>query len=390
MKVVILSCGSVAGRVADRAAAFPEIDELVVADIDEAAARDLAARTGARAEVFDATDPASLAKVLEGADVVFNGVGPFYRFALPIIDAAVDAGAHYIDICDEFDVAEALVTQSRYDERARAAGVTVLTGCGSAPGTTNLMARMACDRLDRADAVHVVLGLPFVANLGATILEHMFHSLSGEVTQFLDGEYRKVPAWADKRTFTLLPPLGNREFGYFGHAEPLTLPKFVPGLKEATSRFTWWQEEGNAIYRNLGALGLLSPERGDGMPMSPQAYTARHFCSAEGEAAVQIDVSGDPLIAVFHVRAEGEIDGAPAVVTVESHTDMAELDLADGADTTAIPAAAFLHRLIKGEVDRTGVLAPEACFDPEPFLREVLPQLGNTLTMRIEQTDPMV
>src|SRR5690606_4107108 len=208
VKVAILGCSSVTSRVAQSAAAFDGIDDLLVADLDADRAKSLGEAVGARHARFDATDPESVAAVVAGTDVVFNGVGPFYRFALPIIDAAIDAGAHYIDICDEYDVAEALVTDPVYDERAKAADVTVLTSCGSAPGMTNLMARWACDELDRADAVHVVMGLPFIPNLGPTILEHMFHSLSGEVTQFLGGEYRKVPAWGDPRTFELLAPYG--------------------------------------------------------------------------------------------------------------------------------------------------------------------------------------
>ncbi|MEU0936304.1 MULTISPECIES: saccharopine dehydrogenase NADP-binding domain-containing protein [unclassified Embleya] len=387
MKIVILSSGAVASRVAKRAVAFPGVDDLVVADLDAERAQALADRIGARAAQFDATDPDSVTAVVSGADVVFNGVGPFYRFALPIVDATIRAGANYIDICDEYDVAEALVTDPRYDERAKAAGVTVLTGCGVAPGTTNLMARWACDGLDRADAVHVVMGLPFVANLGPTILEHMFHSLSGDVTQYLDGEYRKVPAWSNPRQFQLLAPYGPRDFGYFGHAEPITLPRFIPGLKEATSGFTWWQQAGNDIYKTLGDLGLMSAERGE-LPMSPQAYIARYFSSTEGEQAVQTDVSDAPIGAVFHIRAEGEKDGAPASVSIETHSDMSDPDNDDSAaDITAIPAAAFLRRLVAGEIDRTGVLAPEGCVDPEPFLREVLPQLGITMYRTENRTE---
>lgn len=385
MKVAILGCGSVTSRVAQSAAAFDGIDDLLVADLDADRAKSLGEAVGARHARFDATDPESVAAVVAGTDVVFNGVGPFYRFALPIIDAAIDAGAHYIDICDEYDVAEALVTDPVYDERAKAADVTVLTSCGSAPGMTNLMARWACDELDRADAVHVVMGLPFIPNLGPTILEHMFHSLSGEVTQFLGGEYRKVPAWGDPRTFELLAPYGLREFGYFGHAEPLTLPRFIPGLKEATCRFTWWQSEGNDIYRRFAELGLMSSERG-GLPLSPQSFLARHFCTPEGERAVGVDISADPIGAAFHIRAEGEKDGAAASAVIEMHHDMTKRFLKDKGDMTAIPAAAFLRRLVDGEIDRTGVLAPEACVDPQPFLHEVAPQLGVDLYRTVSQT----
>ncbi|MEU5995085.1 saccharopine dehydrogenase NADP-binding domain-containing protein [Spirillospora sp. NPDC047418] len=78
MKVAILGCGSVASRVARSAAAFDGIGDLVVADIDPARARALGEAIGAGHARFDAADPESLAAVVAGADVVFNGVGPFY------------------------------------------------------------------------------------------------------------------------------------------------------------------------------------------------------------------------------------------------------------------------------------------------------------------------
>ena len=35
--------------------------------------------------------------------VVMNTVGPFFRFGVPILTAAIDAGTDYIDVCDDWE-----------------------------------------------------------------------------------------------------------------------------------------------------------------------------------------------------------------------------------------------------------------------------------------------
>ncbi len=130
MKIAILSCGAVAGDVARRVAAGGGIDEMVVADLDEQLAQDLTrdlakelSETGSSAKVsaaqFDAADPDSVAVVLRGADIVFNGVGPYYGFGQTVAEQAIAAGAHYVDVCDEYDTTQALVTTPRSTRQPR-------------------------------------------------------------------------------------------------------------------------------------------------------------------------------------------------------------------------------------------------------------------------------
>ncbi|MEO7078292.1 MAG: saccharopine dehydrogenase NADP-binding domain-containing protein, partial [Rhodococcus sp. (in: high G+C Gram-positive bacteria)] len=199
MKVVILSAGSVGGEVARELAKSGVVDEMVVADRDESLAVEVVADVQSEsmtavAAGFDAADTASIDAVIAGADVVFNAVGPFYRFGMNIVRAAVAARAHYVDVCDEFDVTQKLINNSELDEEARAADLTVLTGMGSSPGVTNLAARWAVDELTSAHTVNVVIGVPYRVDLGYTLNDHMLHSMSGNVSQYLDGAERDVPA----------------------------------------------------------------------------------------------------------------------------------------------------------------------------------------------------
>lgn len=393
MKLVVLSAGSVAGDVAARLAAGGGFDEMVVADLDADLATALAARIGSpkvRAARFDAADPASIAAVLHGADIVFNGVGPYYRFGHAVIEQALAAGAHYVDICDEFDVTHELVTNEALDRQARDKGLTVLTSMGAAPGLTNLAARWAVDQLDRAEVIHIAMGLPLIVNLGPTINEHMLHSLDGEVTQFIDGQYRKVPAWGEPRRFSLLPPFdrGEYEFGYFGHAESVSLPRYIPGLREVTTRFTWFQPEGNTLYQDLVRLGMTGTDA-EGLPMTPRRFVALLMASTAGQDAMGVALGDHPAGNVFHIEAHGELDGAATTVVVEGHVMFGRTRVS-GASLTAIPAAAGVRQLMDGTITRRGVVAPEACIDPEPFLRAAYAESGVALYHRTIRTERLV
>src|SRR5690554_7489372 len=55
----------------------------------------------------DINQPQQLDAALDGVQLVFNAVGPFYRSALPVVEAALRNRVDYIDINDDHDVAEA-------------------------------------------------------------------------------------------------------------------------------------------------------------------------------------------------------------------------------------------------------------------------------------------
>lgn len=75
-----------------------------------------------------ATDPASLRAMAASARVVITTVGPYVKLGEPLVDACVTEGTDYVDITGEpVFVSRILAT---YGERARAAGVRIVSCCG--------------------------------------------------------------------------------------------------------------------------------------------------------------------------------------------------------------------------------------------------------------------
>src|SRR5690606_4390689 len=123
---------------------------ILVADLDEDRARLVAGEIGPAAETvrLDATDPDAMRDAFADCDVFLNTTGPFARFGTPILRPALDAGCDYLDIDDDW---QSTVEALEFDERARAEGRHVVIGLGASPGTTNVCARLAVDRLDTVD-----------------------------------------------------------------------------------------------------------------------------------------------------------------------------------------------------------------------------------------------
>ena len=76
---------------------------------------------------FNLDDAAGIAAALKDIDVVLHCAGPFSRTALPMFEACLGTGTHYVDITGEIAVCEALAAR---DAEAREAGIMVLPAAG--------------------------------------------------------------------------------------------------------------------------------------------------------------------------------------------------------------------------------------------------------------------
>jgi saccharopine dehydrogenase (NAD+, L-lysine-forming) len=96
---------------------------------------------------FDLSDPATIARGLEGIDVVAHCAGPFSGTSRPMVDACLVTGTHYLDITGEIDVLEAVLAR---DREAREAEVALLPGSGFDVVPTDCLAAMLASALPGA------------------------------------------------------------------------------------------------------------------------------------------------------------------------------------------------------------------------------------------------
>ena len=130
----------------------------ILAGRDVARLEQLAGRHGGL-EVRRASveEPESLARALGGAAAVINCAGPFASTAEPLIEAALAARVHYLDVAAEVEVAA--TTLGRSADRAREAGVVVLPSVAFYGGLGDLLATAALRGGSGADELSIAYGL---------------------------------------------------------------------------------------------------------------------------------------------------------------------------------------------------------------------------------------
>jgi short subunit dehydrogenase-like uncharacterized protein len=122
--VVVLGATGYTGRLIAREAAGAGVPTVLAArDADRLAA--VAAETGLETtRLVDVTDRSSLDGLICRGDAVVNTAGPFTELGEPVVQACVEAGAHYLDTAGEQPFMHTV--WERYHAAARDAGVAVV------------------------------------------------------------------------------------------------------------------------------------------------------------------------------------------------------------------------------------------------------------------------
>jgi lysine 6-dehydrogenase len=370
--LVVGGCGAMGQAVALDLVKQGQVEKVVLGDIsiDPARLREkLRGNPKASLAKVDVNDRAGLIKAMKGADIVINCAGPFYKTAVAVAGAAVEARVNYIDICDDYEAAKILF-DSDIDAAAREAGITVLTGMGSDPGTNNVIVKWYADHLDRVDEVSLFWVVSIADLSEGAAWDHSLHMIIGKLPQYLDGKLEYVDGGTGEETAHFLEPLGTCQVRYVGHPQPLTIPRYIKGVKRVVIKgalIPLWVDQ---LIKEQRESGFLSkePVEVNGAPVAPYDLTLKLW------GTIPNDRDRGPVASGLKVIVKGERDGKGVTYTADIVGRM--------APGTGLPASIAALMLHAGEVKAKGLVAPEGCIDPEKFLKALL-QRG----ARIHQTE---
>jgi saccharopine dehydrogenase (NAD+, L-lysine-forming) len=369
MRIIVLGgCGAMGSEVTRDLARTSDFSEIIIADVDLERAQALATELGGgriSAIQVDANDEAALTESLRGFDVVANCTT--YHFGLIATRAAINARVNYLDLGGLYNTPR----QIEMDEAARQAGVTICLGAGATPGVTNLMARAAADELDQVDEVHIAFASFRSIAPSPGLLDTVLDEFSASSRRFFwrAGEFIETPAFSGAKQVRFAAPVGEIETFYVPHSETHTIHRFLgKGVRLVDVRGTWRPEIMRALrtFADLGLTGEATVDLdGQSIPIRKllRAHILEHaadFCG-EGEWGF-----------LLNVEVLGQKEGrATRIEYVSRHPPRAEWGVSATGRMTGIPASIAAQKLARGEVSRTGVLAPEACFDPSSFFAEL-------------------
>jgi saccharopine dehydrogenase (NAD+, L-lysine-forming) len=377
MKVAIVGAGGLFIRPAiPFISEFPEVDELVLVGRTRSKLEAVAQELGVDARVVEADvyDHQGLLKAISGAGLVINATGPYFRTLLPVLNAAVEAGAHY---CDYSAESSAIQEARNLDDEMKARGLTALLAFGEGPGLSSLMAMYGAQQLDSPQSI--VMG--WVSEVEATVgdvpeklqeIRESGRGGAGLLTMF-KGFTGNVPMWRGGKLVTvrsietpleLVTPDGDKLTAFpFGTSEPLTLPRVIPGVSDIAPVAGFIPLQVNELIGEL----CQKIESGE-----------LEFDSAALEFFEELDRDrsrwlGDAEQTGFFangVVVDGIVDGQPARWTGALRWNLDTIENAVGLSTSGVAALAA-KKLMEGEITQRGAVMVEDCFEPIPYLREL-------------------
>ncbi|MFI6335455.1 saccharopine dehydrogenase family protein [Streptomyces sp. NPDC050535] len=404
MRVLMVGAGGVGTAITKIAARRDFFEHMVVADYDRARAESAVSGVGNdrrfTAVRLDASDSAGVRAALaeHRCDVLLNATDP--RFVMPLFDAALAHGAHYLDMAMSlsrphsarpYEECGVKLGDAQF-ERApewEAAGRLALVGMGVEPGLSDVFARYAADELfdeieeigirDGADLV--VDGYDFAPSF--SIWTTIEECLNPPVVYETDRGWFTTAPFSEPEVFEFPEGIGPVECVNVEHEEVLLIPRWLKA-KRVTFKYGLG-DEFISVLRTLNKLGLDRTElvTVDGGSTGRVAVSPRDVVAAclPDPAGLGDRMHGKTCAGTW---VKGTKDGRPREVylyhVVDNEWSMGEYGSQAVVWQTAVNPVAALELIASGAWHGSGVLGPEA-LPPRPFL-DLLTEYGSPWGMR--------
>jgi lysine 6-dehydrogenase len=344
------------------------VEEIIVADIDPKCAEALAKEVGSKAvaETVDATKKNQLVKIFSKVDSVISAVS--YKVNALHTEVAIETGTHMCDLGGNKFVIE---EQLGMNDKARDAGITVVPDCGLAPGMVSVLAREGIEYLDRVDSVKIRVG-GLQQEPRPPLNYSLIFAVEGLINEYVepcvairDGKIVEEDPLVGFEDITFPEPFGKLEaFNTSGGTStlPQTYLGKVNNLDYKTIRYPG---HGHKIWC-LMKLGLMDSEEIDarGVKVAPRQVL-------ETLLEKNLPPSGKD-VTLLRVTVEGWKGTEARIVeyeTIDYFDD--KTGLTAMMRTTSFPASVTAMMMADGRITDRGVLTPERCIPPAPFIEEL-------------------
>ena len=381
MKILALGGSGGMGRFAVHSLIkHPQVESILVADLNESAAKKFASTLSEKTSGIgiDVTDKEALERAMNGVDVVINTTGPFFKLAVPILEAAIETKTHYLDICDDWEPTEKMFL---LNHKAKAAGITAIIGLGASPGITNMLGLIAMKELDQVSKVYTGWDMssaqPEEESSQTGVNAAMVHGIEqiiGKVKVFSSGAYKMVRPLEEVTVD--YPQLGTYKANIFGHPEAISFPHHYPEIKESLNLM---HSNDDSLVSVLKFIRFFIE-----IKLLSKNMAAKILTWLEGTQSPDTEKAGVEMLPSVYGYAEGIKDGQKMSVATTFHTEENIDDLSMG-EGTSYPLACGVKMLADGVINQTGVHAPESgIISPDLFFDYLSKELPGDISIKPE------
>ena len=381
MKITVLGAGLVGGPMAKDLAADRGV-QVVAVDIHPKALAKLRNVPRLKTTRADLSDPATVGKSVQGADIVISAVPGFLGFQT--LRAVLQAGKNVVDIAFFPEDPFAL------DGLAKRRGLIAVVDCGVAPGLSSILAAHALGKFDKPRSITIYVGgLPEVREWP---YEYKAVFSPYDVIE----EYVRPARYVESGRTVVRPALSDPEFLSFpgiGTLEAFntdglrTMAKTlrVPNMKEKTLRYPGHIEK-MAVLRETGFFDTKEVEV-KGSRIRPIDFTAALLFPKWKLHRGEADIT------VMKIVVEGMRKGKVLRITYDLFDRYDErTGVHSMARTTGYTATLAARLIARGLFRRKGISAPEHIGSSGrcvKFMREGLAERGVVYTETAGPAEPL-
>lgn len=395
-KVMVLGVGAQGSTIAKRLNEESVIEEVVCADYDEKAVKELEnTLLKATGVVVNARNVDEIERAAEGCELIVNGLAP--DFNMNVMDAALKAGANYQDMASgpvsDLGFVKAVQRVLGRSDEFEKAGLTALVNTGSAPGFANVLTREAVDMLDTCDSIEIsvydgIWSKKFIPFWWSP--QTAFGDMAAQPITYKDGEFVRSKPFNNPGMEDFMG-LGKRKMVDHEHEEPVTMgllaEKVLKGVKYVNFRYGG---PGLDLAEYFYKMGLLSeePVNVNGTMVVPMELVSTLTPPAPKYPEEIQAVLDEGMISeegAFLVRVAGKRGGKN--LTIDSYVNAPGLTesfqrarITHESYMTGQAAFLFTKMFIRGKIAASGVFPPEVLGAEERafYLREAA-KLGITV-----------
>ena len=387
LRVLVVGAGGQGAPCASILSRDPEVSEIVLADINLELAQKVDGKIGSDKIAtmrVDAGNLEDLLKASKDVGVIINLTLP--QFSVNLMKAALKNGAHYVDSAIGDPMWRQLIEKQplEFDDDFKEAGLTAVIGCGGSPGTTNVLIRYVCDRLDSVNEIRCAIGRKCLVESKDVVRawnpgwspDVALDDYADKPVVFEDGEYKLVPPFSGVEEYRFPDPVGLQLVSLHSHEEAVTIPRFIgKGVRYVEFKYPL-----DIVAGALVKLGFASRDPIDvsGVRVAPREVLLSlvrppvdNFL-AENEDSI---VNPSEYATFMVMKIAGEKDGDKVKYTLAQRLfgvgAEEKLKMFRRLGTTrvfvAAPAIVAAKMSISGDAKK-GIIAAE-CLDPINFLK---------------------
>jgi len=368
MRIGIIGSGQMGRGAAFDLVRQDSVEEIILADIDMKSAESLAKEMGpkTKAQKVDARNRGQLKDFFEKVDSVISAVS--YTVNVLHTEVAIETGTHMCDLGGGWTVVQ---KQIELNDQAKDAGITVIPDCGLAPGMVSVLVRHGIEYLDRADSVKIRVG-GLQQDPQPPLNYSLIFSVEGLINEYIE----PCVALRNGKITIEDPLIGFEEIHFpepFGKLEAFntsggtsTLPYTYEGkVSELDYKTIRYPGHGHKVWC-LMKLGLMGNDEVDidGHKVRPrrllETLLERNLPPADKDVTlIRVMIEGWKGTEARNIEYE--------VIDYFDETN----NLTSMMRTTSYPAAVAAMMMVDGRISDRGVLTPERCIPPKPFIEEL-------------------